>query len=61
MSSSKHIVGSQGGAQVGPPAVLSTPCTLQALRNWLKNIDVLGVGGDGVVQITTTSSTIVAG
>lgn len=56
----KRIVGSQGSMQIGPPTPLTTPCTLQALRNWLKRMDVVGVGGDAEVTITTTTSTITA-
>jgi hypothetical protein len=56
----KHIVGSQGSLQVGPPITLTTPCTLNALRVWLQQMDVLGVGGEEDVTITTTSSKITA-
>jgi hypothetical protein len=61
MAVSDHITGSQGGMQVGPPANLATPCTLQALLNWVNNIDALGGGvGETVVTITTTSNTVTA-
>jgi hypothetical protein len=61
MASSLHIVGSQGGAQVGPPAPLSTPCTLMQLHAWLDGlVTIVGAGGTGTVTITTTSSTMTA-
>lgn len=60
MASSKHIVGSGGSLQVGPPVVLATPCTLQALRAWLEKIDIVSAGGEGTVTVTTTTSTITA-
>jgi hypothetical protein len=61
MAVTDHITGEGGGYQVGPPAVLSTPCTLQALQNWLLGIQAQGPGlTENVIQITTTNSTITA-
>lgn len=41
-----------------PAPSLSTPCTLSALRAWIGKIDVLGTGDEGVLTVSTTSSTI---
>jgi len=41
--------------------VLTTPCTLLALRHWLASIDVLGPGADQAATITTTDNQITVG
>lgn len=37
---------------------LATPCTLGALRAWLAKVDVLGTGDEGILTVSTTSSTV---
>jgi hypothetical protein len=37
---------------------LTTPCTLIALRNWLKGLDVITPGKEGSVTVSATASSI---
>jgi hypothetical protein len=59
MASSRHIV---APVTSGPPpaATLATPCSLNALRAWLKNVDVIASGGDDAVTISVSGSNITA-
>ena len=42
------------------PVVLTTPCSLQALRQWLTKIDQVAAGDEYEVIISSTSSTVTA-
>lgn len=39
-------------------ATLTTPCTLQDLRNWLHDLDVLTAGAEKDAAVATTTSQI---
>lgn len=41
------------------PTQLATPCTLQALRQWLATVDVVSTGDENEATVTSTSSHIV--
>lgn len=37
---------------------LTTPCSLQALRDWLNSVDVMAPGSETSVTVTTTATSI---
>lgn len=41
-----------------PIAQLSTPCSLQALRAWVKTVDVQATGDEVASTVTTTTNHI---
>lgn len=41
-----------------PPTALTTPCTLQALHNWLLGAHVVAPGAGSTGNVTSTTTTI---